>query len=144
MGRSEMNISDVLGKMKRRVTVGLGIQTVDIIRASLPKESSMGRVHCIIITMRLSEPVSGTMKNRWIFTVIVGTAAWEYTNGDLYEGWFKDDKLTGRGTYITSTGHKYKGTFIDGKLNGWGLHYDKNYLVYCGYWKDGKSVPKKK
>lgn len=68
----------------------------------------------------------------------------EYSNGDLYEGWFKDDKLTGRGTYITSTGHKYKGTFIDGKLNGWGLHYDKNYLVYCGYWKDGKSVPKKK
>lgn len=76
--------------------------------------------------------------------MIVGTAARDYTNGDLYEGWFKDDKLTGRGTYITSTGHKYKGTFIDGKLNGWGLHYDKNYLVYCGYWKDGKSVPKKK
>ena len=38
-----------------------------------------------------------------------GTKTW--TNGDMYEGEFKDGKYHGQGTYTWSDGRKYVGEF---------------------------------
>ena len=55
-----------------------------------------------------------------------------YSNGDKYEGQFKDDKYHGQGTKIYSNGDKYEGEFKDGKYHGQGTHTLKNGIKFEG------------
>lgn len=66
----------------------------------------------------------------------------EYSNGDMYEGGYENDKISGYGTYVTIAQDRYKGNFENGELNGWAVHYKNRYILFYGYWKDGKSVRK--
>ena len=50
-----------------------------------------------------------------------GTKTW--TNGDMYEGEFKDGKYDGQGTYTWSDGRKYVGEWNDGDTKrSWYCH----------------------
>ncbi len=46
-----------------------------------------------------------------------------YTNGDMYEGQWKDDTITGHGTFIWRNGKKYVGDFKNGLRHGLGKLY---------------------
>ena len=45
------------------------------------------------------------------------------TNGDKYEGSFKDDLFRGKGIYTWADGTKYEGDFKNNQLNGYGIIY---------------------
>lgn len=47
-------------------------------------------------------------------------AVYSYSNGDLYEGEWKDNKIHGKGVYIYSNGDKYEGSFINAMKHGQG------------------------
>ena len=51
--------------------------------------------------------------------MIVG-AVYSYSNGDFYEGEWKDNKVHGKGVYIYSNGDKYEGSFINAMKHGQG------------------------
>ena len=64
--------------------------------------------------------------------------------GDKYKGSFKDDAITGRGTYTWKNGDIYEGDFIDGKMHGKGVYKWKEGSEYEGGYKnnlrDGKGI----
>ena len=54
-----------------------------------------------------------------------GLGKFTFSDGDTYEGEFKDWDMNGQGTYTWSDGRKYEGEFKDNKR--WnGTQYDKN------------------
>ncbi len=51
-----------------------------------------------------------------------GTKSW--TNGDMYEGNFKDGRYDGQGTYTWSDGKKYVGEWKNGETKrSWYCHF---------------------
>ena len=42
--------------------------------------------------------------------------------GDIYEGEFKDDAITGNGVYKWANGESYKGSVLNGKMHGRGIY----------------------
>jgi len=61
-----------------------------------------------------------------------------YKNG-RYEGFFKNDKKDGKGTYYFNDGNKYYGDWIDDVRNGRGIFYYQNGDKYEGEFVDGKK-----
>ncbi len=53
--------------------------------------------------------------------------------GDVYEGYFSNDKLTGNGKFIYSNGDIYEGAVVDSKKQGYGKFVYANGNVYVGY-----------
>ena len=73
-------------------------------------------------------PSSGYKDNcRGIMTYKVGT----------YEGFFKNNKRHGQGTFTWKYGDKYVGQWKDDKENGQGSYYFKDGRKYVGQWKNG-------
>ena len=67
-----------------------------------------------------------------------------YSNGDVYEGDFVNDKLEGNGTLTTTSGKRYVGEFKGGNIEGKGTLYDKEgNILYQGLWSAGNPVSKK-
>ena len=70
-----------------------------------------------------------------------GKGKMTYTNGDVYEGEWKDDKRCGMGELyrkkIVGTSYSYKGEWSNDKLNGHGTYTD-NYTTYEGEFKNGE------
>lgn len=59
--------------------------------------------------------------------------------GGVFEGFFKNDVMTGRGRLINSEGDYYEGNFENDKANGYGKYVSGDNVVYKGYWKDDKQ-----
>jgi len=59
------------------------------------------------------------------------------TEGDKYDGEFRDSKFHGQGTYTFANGNKYSGEFINGLYNGIGTFTFLDGTKYNGMWKDG-------
>ena len=66
-----------------------------------------------------------------------GTLTW--SNGDRYEGEWKNGKENGQGTMTRSTGNKYEGEWKDGKENGQGIENWSDGDKYVGEFKDGEK-----
>ena len=68
-----------------------------------------------------------------------GRGSMKFPNGDLYDGFWKDNKMEGEGTYTyKATGDIYSGSFAAGKKSGEGRYEfggDSSQLV--GTWVDG-------
>ncbi len=63
-----------------------------------------------------------------------------FSNGNMYEGEYKDDAFL-KGTYTFKSGHKYIGEFLDSKRNGFGKYYlEDGSLYFEGQFKDGNPV----
>lgn len=67
-----------------------------------------------------------------------GTFTWP--DGDKYVGDFVDGYRTGQGTYTWPDGDKYVGQWKNSKMNGQGTYYYSNGNVYEGDWKDDKRT----
>ena len=55
-----------------------------------------------------------------------------YSNGDWYEGEFKNGICHGKGTYHYANGDYYVGDFYEGKRHGQGVYYHNDGGVYEG------------
>ncbi|MBA55405.1 MAG: peptidase C13 [Pseudomonadales bacterium] len=73
-----------------------------------------------------------------------GRGTMDWSNGDHYEGEFKQGMMHGRGLFTSTNGYRYEGQFHNGLSEGRGeIHYTDG-LVYVGdvdqgYW-DGKGT----
>ena len=76
-----------------------------------------------------------------------GQGTYVYSDGDKYEGQWKDDKRHGKGT-VTYRGQdgnvveKYEGDWYEGKMHGFGRYVYADGGVYEGQWVDGKMCGK--
>ncbi|MBO7401005.1 MAG: hypothetical protein J6U75_07340 [Clostridia bacterium] len=60
-----------------------------------------------------------------------------YATGDVYEGTFEYDKLTGHGKYVYKNGDYYEGDIVDGKMEGHGKYVWADGTSYEGEYKNG-------
>lgn len=67
-----------------------------------------------------------------------GFGKFKYSNGDIYEGEFSDDKREGFGIYIWKTGEKYTGESIADEFHGFGVMEYKDGTKYIGELKNGE------
>lgn len=56
----------------------------------------------------------------WLKGQRSGQGTYKYSNGDTYRGQWKCDSKNGHGVLEMATGDKYEGNWIDGKKNGEG------------------------
>ena len=62
------------------------------------------------------------------------------TNGDIYEGEFKNGLYNGYGRMIYASDHNvafYTGKWVEGRKHGYGLQMDKKGKFNQGNWKNG-------
>jgi hypothetical protein len=57
--------------------------------------------------------------------------------GDTYEGYFKEGKMNGQGTFKWKNGDKYVGDVVNGVFHGKGIYYWKEGTVYDGDYNEG-------
>ena len=67
---------------------------------------------------------------------------YHYSNGDRYEGEWRDDKRHGKGvvTYAGPNGtvqEKYEGDWVDGKMHGWGKYFYADAGYALGFQQKG-------
>ena len=62
-----------------------------------------------------------------------------YSNGDKYDGEWKDGQRHGRGTMTDYDGSIYTGEFKDGYLHGQGTMVDEDGTKYVGEWKNDEE-----
>ena len=67
-----------------------------------------------------------------------GQGTYTWSNGNKYVGEFKNGKKHGQGTFTWSNGRKYVGEFKNGIQNGQGTLTFPNGKKFKGKWKDGK------
>ena len=82
----------------------------------------------------------GEVKREYIIFgdyIIEGVGSLTYSDGDKYEGEWKDGQKNGQGTYTWSNGNKYVGEFKDGKKHGQGTFTWSNGRKYVGEFKNG-------
>ena len=70
-----------------------------------------------------------------------GKGTYLYSNGEKYEGMFKNSKRHGRGILNFPDGNKYIGQFKNDKRHGHGILNVSDGSYYMGEWKD--DLPKK-
>ena len=70
-----------------------------------------------------------------------GFGRFEWPDGRVYNGNYKDDKKDGEGEYEWPDGRKYKGFWKNGKQHGEGFFYvPKKNIWKKGIWENGKRV----
>lgn len=67
-----------------------------------------------------------------------GTGNLRYSNGDRYEGGFKDGLKHGRGTYNYANGDVYEGEYANDMRHGTGTYSYYNGDIYMGQFVEGK------
>jgi hypothetical protein len=71
-----------------------------------------------------------------------GKGIYRHSNGDIYEGEWKDGRKHGKGIYRAANGNVYEGDWKDDKENGKGIYRFTSGNVFQGEWKDGKMKGK--
>jgi len=69
---------------------------------------------------------------------VSGYGVMAYSNGDIYEGYFREGKRHGNGRLITGTGHVFEGVWKDGEFTGWGICRFSDGSIYSGQWEEGR------
>eukprot|EP00747_Dinoflagellata_sp_TGD_P060802 gnl/TRDRNA2_/TRDRNA2_152208_c0_seq1.p1 gnl/TRDRNA2_/TRDRNA2_152208_c0~~gnl/TRDRNA2_/TRDRNA2_152208_c0_seq1.p1 ORF type:complete len:950 (-),score=117.05 gnl/TRDRNA2_/TRDRNA2_152208_c0_seq1:90-2597(-) len=69
-----------------------------------------------------------------------GVQEWRASNGDRFEGEFKNSRPHGTGTFtFASRGETYEGQVKDGEFNGEGTYHYAGGGSYCGQWRNGRQ-----
>ncbi len=67
-----------------------------------------------------------------------GIGTFIYSNGDKYEGEWRDGKMHGNGKMVFANGDVYDGQWKDGKMDGEGTLTKADSSVQKGKWKNGE------
>ena len=67
-----------------------------------------------------------------------GLGVFEWKDGRVYTGQWKDSEMHGFGRYILKENKTYEGEFYADKKHGYGIYTWPDGRVYEGYWKDSK------
>ena len=71
----------------------------------------------------------------WLLNIFI------FSNGDRYEGDWKEDDFGGKGTYTYSSGDWYAGSYKNGKEDGlWKSYYENGQLESELIYKDGEII----
>ncbi len=70
--------------------------------------------------------------------ILEGADTYTWSDGTIYDGEWKSNKINGTGSLIYGNGDKYIGKFVDGKKNGKGIYTWSNGEVYNGEWVNDK------
>lgn len=62
---------------------------------------------------------------------------WRYSNGDTYQGEWRNNRPHGKGRYLRMSGDEYVGDFYNGRFQGQGEYRYGNGDVYKGHWENG-------
>ena len=87
-------------------------------------------------TMRYSN--GNVYEGEFFENKINGKGKCTYPNGDVYDGDWVNGNRTGRAKYTYATGNVYEGDFLEGKITGQGKMIFKSGTVYEGGWLNGK------
>lgn len=68
-----------------------------------------------------------------------GQGIFTCSEGDSYEGRFRNGQASGKGVYTHSNGIIYEGTLFEGKKNGFGEEKYPNGEIYKGYFKEDRK-----
>ena len=60
------------------------------------------------------------------------------SNGEFYEGEFKNGKRNGKGREYNNNGNLFEGEYLNGKRNGIGKEYNNNGIIFEGQYFNGK------
>ena len=60
-------------------------------------------------------------------------------DGSRFEGFFKQDEMSGKGRLVNSEGFYYEGDFKNNKANGYGKYVNIDGTSYVGFWHDDKQ-----
>ena len=71
-----------------------------------------------------------------------GKGTYKWSDGERYEGTFKNGKFNGEGTYYYKDGAKFIGTYLNGKKHGEGVYINARGKRFEGTWKNGNRVEK--
>lgn len=63
---------------------------------------------------------------------------WRFSNGDTYQGTWRNNRPHGEGRYTTLKGDDYSGQFHNGRFQGQGTFRFSNGDVYTGQWENGQ------
>ena len=69
-----------------------------------------------------------------------GRGTYYHASGERYEGEWRDNQKNGRGTYYYGSGDRYEGEYRGDKRNGRGTYYYANGKVTTGFWQDENYV----
>ena len=72
-----------------------------------------------------------------------GQGTYHHKNGDKYSGNWKNSKKHGRGTYTWKNGNKYVGQWQNSNMHGQGVKTFKNGKIQSGIWKNDKFIGSK-
>lgn len=78
---------------------------------------------------------SGFFKNEKMH----GKGTCQFANEDNYTGYWMDGKRTGYGVFTWSYGDRYEGDFYNDSRAGYGVHYSHDGGRYEGYFKDDQT-----
>jgi hypothetical protein len=73
-----------------------------------------------------------------VIILIINVGIYHLSNGAIYEGGFKNDKIEGYGKFIWTDNKSYEGEWIDNCLNGFGI-FIKTGKIYIGYFVNDKK-----
>ncbi len=71
-----------------------------------------------------------------------GYGTYKWSDGDKYEGEWKEGKFHGKGKYFYANGSIFSGLYKSGKKHGEGVFVDAKGKDFEGFWKNGKRVVK--
>lgn len=69
-----------------------------------------------------------------------GYGVMEFGSKDRYDGNWKLNKPSGKGTYYFAAGDRYEGDFVDARFEGEGTMFYRNGAKYVGQWKQSKNM----
>jgi hypothetical protein len=76
-----------------------------------------------------------------------GTGTFNYSNGNVFEGPFKNGKRNGTGGVLKyKNGDEFRGKFVNDKIEGYGVYVTSNKITYTGLWSEttdekGDEIP---
>ncbi len=88
----------------------------------------------LAISLHTYSQCSGDCKN--------GYGEYKWSDGDRYEGEWKEGKFHGKGKYFYSNGATFSGTYLQGKKHGEGIFVDAKGKDFEGVWENGKRIEK--
>ena len=71
-----------------------------------------------------------------------GYGVYKWSDGDKYEGEWKDGKFHGKGNYFYGNGSTFTGVYKHGKKHGEGVFVDAKGKDFEGFWEHGRRVVK--